>query len=323
MTDRLTIVILIIAILSGSTVGLVYPQTTALLASQLDNMILLLVFLIFFEVRVQDFFTSLHRVHFIIVALIVNFVVIPGIGFAISTAFLSSHPLIVFGLTIYFMAPCTDWFLGFTHLAKGNTALGAALLPANLVIQLLLYPVYLNLFGIGELEGDVSKIPDTLLQWFLIPLLSAFILRIVVERLANKIQVSRFSSFLSCVIPILLAILVGQIFASNISKLITYADILPLVLCAILVFFLLTLSLSELLARLLRLNYGDHVLLTMTTSARNAPLMLAVTIAVLPHQSLMHAAIILGMIIELPYLVALNVVFQRRLAKKRMMSVQF
>ena len=33
--------------------------------------------------------------------------------------------LIFAGLMIYFLAPCTDWFLGFTRLARGDTTLGA------------------------------------------------------------------------------------------------------------------------------------------------------------------------------------------------------
>jgi ACR3 family arsenite efflux pump ArsB len=55
------------------------------------------------------------------------------------------------------------------------------------------------------------------------------------------------------------------------------------------------------------------VLLTMTTSARNAPLMLAVTAVALPGQPVLHAAIVLGMLVEFPHLTALVHLFRRRL----------
>lgn len=69
----------------------------------------------------------------------------PLIGFAITSLFLSGQSLLFTGLVIYFLAPCTDWFLGFTRLAKGDTALGSVLVPINMITQLLLYPVYLHL----------------------------------------------------------------------------------------------------------------------------------------------------------------------------------
>ncbi len=41
------------------------------------------------------------------------------------------------------VTPCTDWYLVFTGISKGNLALSMALLPVNLVLQLLFLPVYL------------------------------------------------------------------------------------------------------------------------------------------------------------------------------------
>ena len=49
----------------------------------------------------------------------------------------------------------------------------------------------------------------------------------------------------------------------------------------------------------------------MTTSARNAPLMLAVTAVALPDQPVVHAAIILGMLIEFPHLTVLTHLLRR------------
>lgn len=38
---------------------------------------------------------------------------------------------------------CTDWFITFTQLGRGNTARTIAVTPLNLLLQLLLLPVYL------------------------------------------------------------------------------------------------------------------------------------------------------------------------------------
>ena len=305
-------VTLIAAIVCGSAAGLSFPPSAELLSGQIDRTVILLVFLLLFEVRVQDLLSSLHRVSFIAAALLTNFVVIPVLGFAISSLFLSGHPLIVLGLVIYFMAPCTDWFLGFTRLAGGNTALGAALLPINMVIQILLYPVYLSLFGMAEIGANPGDISETMARWFLFPLCMALSLRFVIEKTASKETFQDFRSVVSLLVPILLALLVAQLSAVNVGTLVSHAAVFPLILCAIFVFFALTFLVSEALARLMGLNHQDRVLMTMTTSARNAPLMLALTMVVMPDQPLIYAAIVIGMMVELPHLVALKVVLRRR-----------
>ncbi|MEM6497280.1 MAG: bile acid:sodium symporter [Pseudomonadota bacterium] len=312
-----TALVLVLAIAGGAITGLTLPQAEGLLSGQIDFTILLLVFLLLFEVRIQSILSSLNRVSFIAVALIANFVVIPALGFAIASIFLSSHPLFFVGLVIYFMAPCTDWFLGFTRLARGNIALGAALLPINMVVQLLLYPVYLHVFGISAAGDGAGDIFRTLWQWFLVPLLAAIALRLLAESVLRKAQFEFVQSIASLVVPIFLAVLVWQITAANIGTLIAHAQVVLLMLVAIFLFFFLTYVLSEVISGIMNLSYEDRVLITMTTAARNAPLMLALTIVAVPDQPIVYSAIIIGMLLELPHLVALKILLLRRRTQAR------
>lgn len=312
MSGRGTAIFLIGAIVCGSVMGVVFPQTSNLASGQIDFTILLLVFLLLFEVRIQSVLASLNQMRFIIVALIVNFVIIPALGFAIASIFLSDYPLFSIGLVIYFMAPCTDWFLAFTRLAKGNTSLGAALLPINMIVQLLLYPAYLYVFGIEAINTSAADIFSTLWQWFLVPLLLAVILRFAAEKFASEKQLEMIGNIISLVIPILLSVLVGQISAANIGTLISQMTLFPLALFAILLFFVLNYFISEIISRFMRFSYEDSALLTITTAARNAPLMLALTVVVIPNQPLVYSAIIIGMLIELPHLIALKIILLRQ-----------
>ncbi|MEM6780817.1 MAG: arsenic resistance protein [Pseudomonadota bacterium] len=310
MSGRGTAFILIAAILLGSGIGIVLPQAENIFSNYTDFTILALVFLLLFDVRIQDFVASMNKVGFIIAALIANFLIIPALGFAIASLFLSAHPLFFIGLLIYFMAPCTDWFLGFTRMADGNTALGAALLPINLVIQLLLYPVYLHIFGIDAIDAGADNIFQTLWQWFLVPLLMAFSLRFFIERTMGKKHLELIQTLTSIMVPVFLAILVWQISAANVGTLASHVSIVPLILSSIFLFFILTFFLSDFISKIMKLSYEDRVLMKMTTAARNAPLMLAITMAVIPNQPIIYAAIIIGMLIELPHLVALKVILK-------------
>ncbi|WP_417330536.1 hypothetical protein [Halomonas cupida] len=83
----------------------------------------------------------------------------PLIGYALASLLLAERPLLMVGLVIYFMS-CTDWFLGFTHLAGGNVALGAALILINMTLQLLLHPLYLSLFAQHAVDTYLSIIGE-------------------------------------------------------------------------------------------------------------------------------------------------------------------
>ena len=297
-------VALMLAIVAGSVVGGVSPDLGMVASNWIDPVILVLVFLLLFEVPVKGVLKGMTRYKFISLAWVMNFVVIPFIGFAIASLFLSGDALFYTGLVIYFMAPCTDWFLGFTRLAKGNVELGASLLPINMATQLILFPVYLWLFDtVVAYEIDLSA----LVEWFIQPLVAAVVLRWVLHRFMDKLlPVTKH------VIPVVLALLVGLIFAANIGELLLHLDVLPILLTAIFVFFVVTFFLGEAAAKWARLDYPEHCLLTFTTSARNAPMMLGLTAAAIPDQPLIYATITIGMLIEFPHLTALRALMLKR-----------
>jgi len=312
MSGRGTAVALIAAILLGAAMGTLSPQSETLLSGLIDYTILILVFLLLFEVRLQSLLSSSNRWQFLAAAVLANFLIIPVLGFAIASLFVSAHPLFFIGLVIYFLAPCTDWFLAFTRLAKGNTALGAALLPINLVLQLLLYPLYLQWFGFGAVGIEAGEIFQTLWTWFLIPLVLAVSMRFLAERLVSASQFEIVQALISVTVPLLLAVLVWQIVAVNIGTLIANVTVLPLIFGAIFLFFVATYLLSETISKWMRLSYEDRVLMTMTTAARNAPMMLVITMVTLPDQPIIYSAIIIGMLVELPHLIALKSVLLRQ-----------
>jgi len=81
--------------------------------------------------------------------------------------------------------------------------------------------------------------------------------------------------------------------------------------CAV-VFFAVTFIAAEWASRLAALSYPRSALLAMTTAARNAPLMIGLTSAALPHQPLVTTAIVVGMLVEFPHLLAVRHLLLRR-----------
>lgn len=294
------------AIALGSGVGLSDPALGASLSRGIDPTLIAMVGLLFFEVKLRAVVAGLANMRFIAIAWVANFMIVPVIGFAIASLFMSGEPLLYTGLLIYFFAPCTDWFLGFTRMARGDTALGAALLPINMLTQLLLFPVWLWIITRNTGVVDFVTIPDLLLQWFLVPFLVAQGARWLLSQLLPEVVFQKVCSAVGSLIPLVTATLILQIFAANISTISAHLEAFGLILVAIFAFFLTTYALGEALARLFKLPLPQQALLAMTTTARNAPLMLALTAIAIPNQPLIYAALVIGMLVEFPHLIGLK-----------------
>jgi len=302
----LTTLLLVVAIVAGSLLGHWVPEAGDWLGEQVDHTLLALVALLFFGVRFGALVRAAAHWRFLCIALVANFVLVPLIGYGVASWFLAAYPLFMVGLVIYFMSPCTDWFLGFTRLAGGNVALGTVLIPVNMVAQLLLYPLYLYGFTRHSVAVEPAALRDTLLHWFLLPLVTAMVVH---QALRGLLGSARFNRILVCadrLTPWLTALLVLQIFAGNVSTILAHSSVFGWVLLAVFVFFVLTFLLGEAMSRGARLAYPEHALLTMTIAARNAPLMLAVTMAALPGEPLIYATLVIGMLVEFPHLTALR-----------------
>ncbi|QYF73638.1 arsenic resistance protein [Cryobacterium sp. PAMC25264] len=300
------------AIVAGSLLGTWRPGSAAVLSAWVDPTVLTLLVLLFFEVRFLDVRRLRAAPRFLLLAWCANFLVVPLIGVGVASLFLSGEPLLFTGLLIYFVAPCTDWFLGFTRLAGGNITLGSVLLPLNLLTQLALFPVFLALFARIPAGLDVPSLLQTLGQWFLAPIVLAAGLRALLAWALPAAVCTRLLGLVGRMIPGVIALLIVEIFTAHIGTILNRVDAFLVILVAVMLFFLLTYLVGDLLSRLFGLDYPEHALLTMTTAARNAPLMLGLTTVALPGQPLVYAAIIIGMLVEFPHLTVIRALLLRR-----------
>ncbi|MEM8879474.1 MAG: arsenic resistance protein [Pseudomonadota bacterium] len=304
------------AIALGAVIGLLAPAAAETFSAGIDATLLTMIFLLFFELRLGAIFKAFGNFRFLVIAWSANFLIIPVIGLGIANLFLAREPLLFVGLMIYFLAPCTDWFLGFTRMAKGDTELGAALIPINIVTQILLFPVWLWLLAKDTGLIDFAAMPQILLQWFIVPLLAAQTLRFALERFVPRHGFDRVTSWTNRCIPFVLAALIVQIFATYSGMLALNLNMFALVAAAVCLFFIATVLVGEGLSRLGRLDYPKQALLSMTMTARNAPLMLALTAVAIPDQPLILAVLVSGMLVEIPLLTALKQLMLARIATK-------
>ncbi len=206
------------------------------------------------------------------------------------------------GLVMLLVTPCTDWYLVFTASARGNVALGAAILPVNLVLQLALLPLFVVALTGAAAEIPVGDLVLSVVAVLGIPLAVAAAVRAAAHRAGAA---DRLDALLGRLEPLglaFLAVAVTAIFAAHAQVALDERATLLRLLLPLALFFAATFALATATSRLAGFHRRERVTLTMTTIARNSPVALAVATAAFPDRPLIALALVVGPLVELPVL---------------------
>ena len=142
--------------------------------------LMVMLFLVFLQIPLKDILKSFKNLKFTLTAVIINFIWTPLLILVLGRLFLVDHPELLIGYIMLMVTPCTDWYLIFTGISKGNVALGSSILPLNLVLQLVLLPVYVFLIGGSSVDMNTMQLVKGVVSTLIIPLLCAIIIRKII-----------------------------------------------------------------------------------------------------------------------------------------------
>lgn len=267
----------------------------------------LMLFLLFLQIPFENIKTSLKNIKFTSTAIIINFIITPMLIFILGKLFLINEADLLIGFVMLTVTPCTDWYLIFTDIAKGNTALGASLLPLNFILQIVLLPLYVLLIcGTSIKFNSIELISSTIIN-LIIPLILSIIIRNIIIKIKGYTYFNETVSKKCCRLQgwfLNLAIL--SMFASQGKVFLSHPSIFLKLLIPLLLFFFTVFLLGQLIGFKLNMPYEDTVALNLTTLARNSPIALAIAVAYFPDRPLIAVALIVGPLIEIPVLMAVS-----------------
>ena len=297
LIEKLEPVIIFSAVILGllsSNIDLIGHNTSYLI----NIFLCLMLYGLFLEVPLNDLKDSFKNIKFTATSLIINFIWTPLFGYFIGSLFLKGNVDVLIGFFMLILTPCTDWYLVFTKLANGDLTLSLSILPINLILQIILLPLYLILFFSSENTMNYAQLLYSLLIVIVIPFISAqitkFLLKKDLKQKATEILTDLQIWFLS--------LAVFCIFASQGKLLFTNLDSVATIFIPLIIFFIVNTVIDLLVSEKINFTYSEYASLTMTTLARNSPLALAIAINSFPGHELISIALVIGPLIELPIL---------------------
>lgn len=308
LIGKLQPVIIITAALLGLLLGAVTPFGSVS-SSLIEVFLMLLLYILFLSIDLKQIKKSFTNIRFTLSAVIINFVFTPLFGYLLGKIFFPGSLDIRIGLLMLLVTPCTDWYLVFTGLSKGNVELGMSILPLNLVLQIVLLPVYLLVLIGSEVTMDVGSLVSSVAMVLVIPFVLAYITKLMTK------NSEKFKNFLSeqgdNLQLLFLCLAVVVMFASEGKNLLDNPLLLAQMFIPLLIFFVVLFFVAQIVGRLMNFPKKDTVALNMTTLARNSPLSLAIAVVTFPAQPLVSLALVIGPLIELPVLSVISGILKR------------
>ena len=306
LVEKFQTVIVFLSVVIGFFLGQI-----DFLADQAGHLVIpalfVMLFGLFLSVPLKDLRKSFKNVRFAFVVVVINFVWTPVLVWALGGIFLSAQPALWIGFIMLMVTPCTDWYLVFTGIAKGNVPLSTSILPLNLILQVVLLPVYLFIFADTSGSVNLNALFHSILIILILPFLLAQFTKYILFRCGpgNSGQ-SRFCDFFSNLQTPMLALAIMAMFASQGRNLLANIHILYWLLLPILIFYAINFILAQIVSKKLKFNYEDTASLTITTIAKNSPMTLGIAVMAFPNEPIIALAMIIEPLVELPVMVLVS-----------------
>ncbi len=274
--ERHQVWLYLLAIGLGLWAGTAWPDRGPVLEALLWPTLVLLLFATFLQVPLLHVRDALRDRRFAAAVLLGNFVLLPLLVWGLVLCF-PLNPAMRLGVLLVLLVPCTDWFITFCQLGRGDGARSIAVTPLNLVLQLLLLPVYLWFMADAAAlaSWSAAALAPALLV-VLCPLAMAAVAERIIEAHARAERVRAALAWWP--VP-LLALVVLLVAGAQVGAVRGALAELRAVLLLFALFLLLAALLAKGVAAALRLPAGQGRTLAFSLGTRNSFVVLPLALA--------------------------------------------
>jgi ACR3 family arsenite transporter len=302
--EKYQVIVYLAAISIGLIAGILLPGQAGFLEKLLWPLLALLLYTTFTQVPLAHLRQAFTDSRFVMAAVIGNFLLIPLAVWGLMLL-VPDEPAIRLGVLLVLLVPCTDWFITFTHLGRGDTKHAIAFSPVALLLQIMLLPIYLWVFLGEDFVATVAQ-REMLTAFFgliVLPLLAAFATEKVIEKQDDERQTKLLDRLAWFPVP-LLAVVVLIIAATQVGLVTSSIGSLARLLPVFVIYLILAGIIAFILARIFKLPPSQGRVLAFSLGTRNSFVVLPLALALPASFELAVVAIVFQSLIELLGMVA-------------------
>lgn len=307
--ERHQVALYLAALAFGAAAGLLIPAAAAPAELAINPVLGLLLYATFLGVPFAKLRDSVRGGRFLATVLVVNFVLVPVVVWALTRAIAHQEALLI-GALFVLLAPCVDYVIVFTGLAGGAKDRLIAAAPLLMLAQMLLLPVYLWIMEGPAFVDAVELAPflEALLFLIVLPLVAAGLTQLVAARTrwGRVLHVSVSSAMVPLMMLTLAVVVVSQIAAVG-HEIRQLALVVPVYVA----FAAVMVPLGAYASRMARLDVPSSRAVVLSGVTRNSLVVLPLVLALPDAFALAPLAVVTQTLVEL----VVMVIFVRLLPK--------
>ncbi len=243
-------------------------------------------------------------------SLLINYTISPLIAIVLANTFFNGSIEMAIGIYLISILPTSGMTVAWTGLAKGNIMTALIMVSFNLLLSILLLPIYMNLILGSSVAVDTLEIVKELVKIVVIPMVLGdltrrFILKKWGQEIFNKKIKPNLSGFSSTGVVLLVFFAI----ALKSKNIITNLDEAIIGIFVMALYYITILLISHFIGKKF-LSYGDAVALVYSTAARDLTIALGIAIVLFSDSVLLIAV---AYIVQVP----LSAMYLRYLQKSQ------
>lgn len=296
LLENQQIIIYFIAISISILITFFIPNTSYF-ETVINPALALMLFVTFLQVPISELTSAFKNIKFIFALLFSNFIIIPIIVFGL-IQFLPDNPLLKLGVLFVLLTPCIDYVVTFSHLGKANAKLLLSSTPILLIVQMVLLPIYLNIF-LGE-EASLLVEISPFIEAFIFLILIPFSLATIFQILSKKSNFGEKIVDLFNILPVpSTALVLFIVILAVVPRLSLAINDILYVIPIYVAFAILAPIVGLNVGKLFKLKKEEKVSIAFSSSTRNSLVILPLALAVPNALPLLPAVIVTQTFIEL------------------------
>lgn len=297
--ERHQVPLYLLALATGSSAGLLVPGVAHPAELAINPVLGLLLYATFLGVPFARIGQAFRDWRFLVVVLVVNFVAVPVVVFALSRIVAHEQVLLV-GVLFVLLTPCVDYVIVFTGIAGGAKDHLLAAAPLLMLAQMLLLPLYLWLFVGADFVQTVDLAPflEAFLLLIALPLIAAGLTQLVAAhtRAGRSVQ----EIVLAAMVPLMmLTLTLAVVVASQIAGVGRQFASLALVIPVFILFAAVMVPLGAATARIARLDVPGQRAIVFSGATRNSLVVLPLVLALPAGFALAPLVVVTQTLVEL------------------------
>ncbi|MEB7503269.1 bile acid:sodium symporter [Arthrobacter koreensis] len=294
--ERRQIALYLAALAAGFLAGAAVPGSQAL-DLFISPAIALLLYATFLAVPFTRIRAGLLDLRFLGLLMVLNFVLVPVLVFALSR-FVAHDAALLTGVLLVLLAPCIDYVIVFSALGGAAHGKLLAATPLLMIAQLLLLPFFLWLFTSGSVTGIIAPEPllEALVLLILLPLAAAAATQLLADRRPSFRRAAAAGN--AAMVPLMLVVLF-TVAASQARRVLDAGAALAALVPLYAVFLAVMVLIGALTGHAGGLDYGSARALAFSGATRNSLVVLPLALALPEAAGTAAAAVVTQTFTEL------------------------